>query len=495
MNQSKPLGDKVRSSLVLKINLRMVRNLVGAFLLFDIILISILLSLSIWQLQAQSRTLFETYTVAELMEDPRPAAVIGFTERVPRRNQGNTWAMDTSLLNLSESIQRHSREQFYYPADSNEQNWLTRLQGFSYEVVLNQDGQSLILSYSLAPAIKLISIIMISVIVMQVIHVSVRSGQNTKAVRKILAPLSALAEATWTLQEISSGEAALSEDELNALALELRGIDAASLDTRLELSSDQNELKSLTEAINGLLERIRLSYQSQVRFVSDASHELRTPIAVIQGYINLLDRWGKTNSDVRDEAITAIKSETESMKQLIEQLLFLARGENHSLKLTPERFDMADLAEDIVREAKLVDETHEYRLKVFESADVYADKQFIKQAIRVLIENAEKFSPDGELISIRVRAWDQKVAIEVQDNGIGIAAADVPHIFDRFYRSDESRARSTGGSGLGLAIAQWIATQHKGYYEVISQQDIGTRISLVIPQADAGSESTVSQPE
>lgn len=495
MNQSKPLGDKVRSSLVLKINLRMVRNLVGAFLLFDIILISILLSLSIWQLQAQSRTLFETYTVAELIEDQRPAAVIGFTERVPRRNQGNTWAMDTSLLNLSESIQRHSREQFYYPADSNEQNWLTRLQGFSYEIVLNQDGQSLILSYSLAPAIKLISIIMISVIVMQVIHVSIRSGQNTKAVRKILAPLSALAEATWTLQEISSGEAALSEDELNALALELRGIDAASLDTRLELSSDQNELKSLTEAINGLLERIRLSYQSQVRFVSDASHELRTPIAVIQGYINLLDRWGKTNSDVRDEAITAIKSETESMKQLIEQLLFLARGENHSLKLTPERFDMADLAEDIVREAKLVDESHEYRLKVFESADVYADKQFIKQAIRVLIENAEKFSPDGELISIRVRAWDQKVAIEVQDNGIGIAAADVPHIFDRFYRSDESRARSTGGSGLGLAIAQWIATQHKGYYEVISQQDIGTRISLVIPQADAGSESTVSQPE
>ena len=187
------------------------------------------------------------------------------------------------------------------------------------------------------------------------------------------------------------------------------------------------------------------------------------------------------------EAIAAIKSETESMKQLIEQLLFLARGENHSLKLNPEPFDLAELAEDIVREAKLIDESHEYKFKVYSSAEVFADKQFIKQAVRVLIENAEKFSADGETISIRVRAWDQKASIEVQDNGIGIDAADVPRIFDRFYRSDESRARKTGGSGLGLAIAQWIATQHKAYYEVISQIDIGTRISLVLPQADASS--------
>ena len=473
--------------MVLKLNLRMLSGLIGAFLLFNLFLLLSLISIYVWRLQTQTKDLLVAYTAEELIEDPRPAALIGFSERSVGRRQGEVWSLDNSILQLPSGVHSDTREQFFMPVAISELRWWEQIQGFSFELVLASENDPVVLSQSFNEELAWLAIFMGTFLVVEIVYISIRSHANTRTVRKILAPLSDLAEATWTLQQVSSGETPLSEDELNALAGELRGIDASSLDFDISIRSDQNELKSLTEAINGMLERIQQSYQSQVRFVSDASHELRTPIAVIQGYANLLDRWGKTNVEVRDEAIAAIKSETESMKQLIEQLLFLARGENHSLKLNPEPFDLAELAEDIVREAKLIDESHEYKFKVYSSAEVFADKQFIKQAVRVLIENAEKFSADGETISIRVRAWDQKASIEVQDNGIGIDAADVPRIFDRFYRSDESRARKTGGSGLGLAIAQWIATQHKAYYEVISQIDIGTRISLVLPQADASS--------
>lgn len=484
MSQNKALGDKVRSSMVLKLNLRMLSGLIGAFLLFNLLLILACISVQVWHLQAQSSDLLIQYSSEELLEDTRPAELLSYQERLAGRGQGTVWSLDESILRLSPEVRATVTEQFFYPAEAAELSWWERLLSFSFELVVS-DGQSKrILSRSFRTEITALFIILSIVLVTEIIYITIRSQQNTRRVRRILSPLSDLAEATWTLQQVSSGETAFTEDELNMLAGKLRGIDAAALDQDVKLSSDQNELRQLTEAINSMLERLRLSYQSQVRFVSDASHELRTPIAVIQGYINLLDRWGKSKPEVRDEAIAAIKSETESMKQLIEQLLFLARGENHSLKLNLERFDLAELAEDIYREAKLVDDEHEYRLKIINSADVIADKQFIKQAVRVLLENAEKFSPRDELISIRVRAWDDKVAIDVQDNGIGIDSVDVAHIFDRFYRSDESRARSSGGSGLGLAIAQWIATQHHAYYEVLSQVDIGTRISLILPLAD-----------
>lgn len=478
-----PLGDKVRSSLVLKLNLRMLRGLISAFFLINILVFSLLLLTIVYRINLNNERLFNTYSIEDLIEDPTPASLVGYEEKKILRNLGDIIPIDGDANLRPYMKQDGFSHRFFYPEDTAETSFRERFHEFRYEIELESGDKRVLLSMPIGLDIEIAFWLILALAFIEILIVLTKARTNTRAVRRILAPLAELSAATKTLQQVTSSQTALDEQELESLALELQDIDASSLDKRLNLKSDQNELQDLTSAINGMLDRVRQSYQSQIRFVSDASHELRTPIAVIQGYINLLDRWGKEDEAVRDEAITAIKTETESMKLLIEQLLFLARGENHSMKLKPERFLASTLADEIIKEAKLIDKTHEYTFILNEDAEVFADKQYIKQAIRILIDNAEKYSPDGENILLKVDKKDQTVRFEVQDHGIGIDSEDVLHIFDRFYRSDESRARTTGGSGLGLAIAKWIAIQHKGYYEVTSRKDIGTRISLVLPAA------------
>jgi len=231
------------------------------------------------------------------------------------------------------------------------------------------------------------------------------------------------------------------------------------------------------------LDRINETYRSQIRFVSDASHELRTPIAVIEGYANLLDRWGKRDEKTLEEGITAIKDEASNMKDLVEQLLFLARGDNNTMNLQFEHFDLAQLGDEVLRESQMIDGGHDYDSST-ESIYVYADKGLIKQALRILVDNAIKYTNAGGKITLSISGKDGKAVLAVSDEGIGIAPEAVSQIFDRFYRADQSRARATGGSGLGLSIAKWIAERHGGHMEVLSRQGIGTKVSIAIPSSE-----------
>lgn len=130
----------------------------------------------------------------------------------------------------------------------------------------------------------------------------------------------------------------------------------------------------------------------------------------------------------------------------------------------------------------MIDGGHDYDSSVT-SVFINADKSLIKQATRILIDNAMKFTPTGQRITISVSNVDGYARLTVQDEGIGIAPEAVPQIFERFFRADESRARATGGTGLGLSIAKWITERHAGHMEVLSRQDIGTRISITLPAA------------
>ena len=266
---------------------------------------------------------------------------------------------------------------------------------------------------------------------------------------------------------------------------EISNIDASRLDRRISVDSAQNELKALASAINQMLNRINDSYQSQVEFVSNASHELRTPISVIQGYINLLDRWGKEDEKTLQESIDAIKSEIEGMKELVEKLLFLARGDSETIVLQKELFDSCEIVEEIVREMQMIDEDHMFKMDMTIPAYVEADKQLFKQAVRIVVDNSIKYTPSGKEIILKVERNQGEVNITVQDSGIGIDSNDLPHIFDRFYRSDESRARKSGGAGLGLSIAKWIIERHGAYFEILSRINVGTRITIAFPEADS----------
>lgn len=251
---------------------------------------------------------------------------------------------------------------------------------------------------------------------------------------------------------------------------------------RLNVEGTKNELKDLANVINQMLDRIETSYESQKQFVSDASHELRTPIAVIQGYSNLLDRWGTTNEEVLLESIEAIQNESRAMQDLVEKLLFLSRHDKKTLKLTKKRFNMRPMVEDMVKETRLVSPKRIINSSELEDVIVYGDKQALKQAIRIFIDNAVKYSKDGDEITILCKNKNGDCVIIVQDTGIGMTRHDVEHIFDRFYRSDNVRGHNITGHGLGLSLAKLIVLAHVGKIKVRTQFTKGTSFTITIPK-------------
>nr|WP_242833113.1 HAMP domain-containing sensor histidine kinase [Desulfosporosinus acidiphilus] len=357
-------------------------------------------------------------------------------------------------------------------------NGLGRFLGITYNVTIDAGNRSYLISFHPQETLQIFIGISAIVLVLEFLMLLRSIFTGARIIRTTLRPIQELAETARGL----STEGVFSPEQLEVLAGKLDDINATRLDTRISVGETQSELKTLASAINGMLDRINASYRSQIRFVSDASHELRTPISVIQGYVNLLDRWGKNDEKTLQESIDAIKDETENMKSLVEQLLFLARGDNNSMALQIEHFELSALAEEVLRETRMIDENHDYGSKI-SAVFINADKSLIKQAMRILIDNAMKYTPTGKHITLSVSSADGLARLTVQDEGIGIAPEAVPKIFDRFFRADESRARATGGTGLGLAIAKWITERHGGHMEVLSRLDIGTRISIVLPVA------------
>ena len=310
-------------------------------------------------------------------------------------------------------------------------------------------------------------------------------------ISKQLEPLTNLAQSALKLSSeedpismrkgYQPGADSYDESQLHNLESAIDSIKADAPDAQLH--TGDKDLKGLENAINSLIKRTRDSYSQQIRFVSDASHELRTPIAVVKGYTDMLDRWGKKDEKILDESIAAIKVETDHMNKLVEQLLFLARGDSGKTKLNLERFSLSDMVREVYEESKMIDPKHKWDISARDEVTAFGDIAMLKQSTRILVDNAAKYTPEGNLIILRA-VMDQNGAptIVVQDNGIGIAGQDMSHIFDRFYRSDPARNRQQGGTGLGLSIAKWIVDRHGGYFDVVSREDIGTRISIHLPR-------------
>lgn len=250
---------------------------------------------------------------------------------------------------------------------------------------------------------------------------------------------------------------------------------------RLNVDGIQNELKEVATTINEMLDRLQLAYETQKQFASDASHELRTPIAVIQGYINMLDRWGANDKEVLAESVEAIKNEAASMKELVEKLLFLSRNDKKTLKLTKKKFDMGKMVEEIVKESTLIGKNRYVEDLGIESMLFYGDRQMLKEAMRVFVENAIKYTNDGDHIYIGCEKQNGKCVLIIADTGIGMKEKDLENIFQRFYRADQARNSTIGGHGLGLSIAKLIIQKHVGTIQVKSQYTKGTCFRIELP--------------
>ncbi|MFP4020715.1 MAG: sensor histidine kinase [Halanaerobium sp.] len=271
---------------------------------------------------------------------------------------------------------------------------------------------------------------------------------------------------------------------INKVTETAREISSSDLGRRLEVRGPDDELKKLALTFNSMLDRLEKSFKRQKQFVSDASHELRTPISVIKGYVDLLDRWGKEKEDVRDEAVEAIKKETANMKQLMENLLLLARGDDSKLKKEEELFNFNNLVKKIIKEFQLMEKEISFELEEEAEIEFYGDRNLFKQLLRIFLDNAVKFTSNNGEIKINIdKVNSNNFYFSIADDGPGISEKDLPFVFDRFYQADKSRTRKDNnrGSGLGLAIARQIVDSYNGYIDVESEEGSGTKFIIVLP--------------
>lgn len=354
---------------------------------------------------------------------------------------------------------------FSFPFD-----FLTTINKLDY--VVTSRSNTVLLRVHLFPIFSMILTILSVLILFQLLGFFLSYRQDAKKIRKKLQPLNEIALKADQLSRMH-----FSEDKYQQIedAISRLQPDEAEL-----LSFGDSDLQGIEAAMNNLLVHMRETYQQQARFVNDASHELRTPIAVIQGYANMLSRWGRDDKTVLDESISAIQHESEHMKYLVEQLLFLARGDSGRTVLKKEEISLNAMMQELYEESFMIDENHPYRFKPWEEEiTLTADAALIKQAARILIDNAAKYTKAGDEIFLSYgKTEDQHPYIQIQDTGIGMAESDVAHMFERFYRSDE--ARSYQGTGLGLSIAKWIVDKHHGHFEILSRTELGTRIRIVL---------------
>lgn len=252
-----------------------------------------------------------------------------------------------------------------------------------------------------------------------------------------------------------------------------------NLKERISVDGPEDELKSLSRTLNSMIDRLQESFEKQNQFVSDASHELRTPIAVIQGYANLLDRWGKNDEAVLEKSIKAIKSETLNMAELIEKLLFLARGDSSILKIEKSRFMLNKLISEITEEFNLLNKKY---LTITNNSnaevEVCGDYKLLKQLLRIFIDNSIKFTKEHGKLDISSVLTGNVVKLIISDSGMGIPQNEIGNIFNRFYTVDKSRSKDKSGTGLGLAIASQIVKLHNGTIDVQSAEEIGTTITV-----------------
>lgn len=239
-----------------------------------------------------------------------------------------------------------------------------------------------------------------------------------------------------------------------------------------------DELYKMTETFNRMIDRLEESFWSQQQFVSDASHELNTTVTIVEGYANMLRRWGNQDKEIQKEAFNSIYEETKRMRTMTQQLLDLASLQ-HGVPLALEWFDLAGSSNEIITHLNHLyrREIILYRPKI--KLDVYADRAKIKQLLLILVDNALKYSTRS--IEIHITGSDRTAVIRVKDYGIGITAGEVNHVFERFYRVDSSRHRKTGGTGLGLPIARSIVEEHQGRIRIESTEGAGTEVIVEIP--------------
>ncbi len=259
-----------------------------------------------------------------------------------------------------------------------------------------------------------------------------------------------------------------------------RNISTTDLSQRIHLSGPYDELYQLGETLNQMLDRLEKGFQGQQEFLNAASHDLRTPLAVIRSYSDILNRWGKNDAEIIRESLPAIAKAVSTMERLVNDLLLLAKMQSKP-SLKPVSILLHELVSEVVRESQAIAESITITLQETVPIMVEADEFYLGRALWALMDNAIKYNHPGGLVTVSLSLNDKEEAvISVSDTGPGISAPELPKVFERFYRGDFSRS-SGKGFGLGLALAKEIVGAHRGRIEAESEPGRGSIFKIILP--------------
>lgn len=307
--------------------------------------------------------------------------------------------------------------------------------------------------------------------------------------------LDRLSEAFWRLMMVSGlGVVMLSAfgggilawqllKPLQSMAATIKSIKDHGLQERMSPSNNQDEIATLMNLFNEMMDQVERAFRQQSQFVEDASHELRTPIAIIEGHLGMLRRWGKDDPAVLGESLEIAYHEIGRLRGLVQELLVLSLEEtadsNESVAFT----NPAKTAATVVKHIASLDTSIQYRINVNSLEDITLPipEARLEQILLILLDNAVKFTPAGGTITISGFYLETGATLEIADTGIGIPAKDLPYVMDRFYRVDAARNRAHKGHGLGLAIAQRLTEKYGGTLTIRSEELKGTAVTLTFP--------------
>ena len=269
---------------------------------------------------------------------------------------------------------------------------------------------------------------------------------------------------------------------ISQIAARARQITADSLGGRLPVPNPHDELGRLAIVFNATLARLENSFAELRRFTADASHELRTPLTALRAVGEAALR-----SDARDprylrEALSSMLEETRRLSDLVDALLLLARADTDVIAVSLKRVNLAELLSEVRETLLVLAEEKNQRIEIIaEKLIIPADRELFRLALLNLGHNAIRYSAEGLLIRLRVRQQEENAVVEVIDQGPGIAPQHQQKIFERFYRVDKARSRTSGGAGLGLSIARWAIQRQGGDIELESDVGRGSLFRIVMP--------------
>ncbi|WP_445506856.1 HAMP domain-containing sensor histidine kinase [Niallia sp. 03190] len=263
---------------------------------------------------------------------------------------------------------------------------------------------------------------------------------------------------------------------LSIITKTMNKIKSAGFKERIPVYTQEDEISELSTLFNEMMDRIDDTFQQQKQFIEDASHELRTPISILEGHLSMLNRWGKKNPDILEESLQASVEEIAKLKKLVLSLLNLSKLDHprSGSMIMPE--NVGEIIHHTVKDFHMLYKDFQFIEKIQYTNLYGVTEQHFQQILTILLDNAVNYSPVKKEITIETMELRRKFVLKIADNGIGIPKQDLPKVFDRFYRVDKARSREQGGTGLGLAIARKIVEYYEGEIVIESQEGVGTKV-------------------